>query len=375
MAATYVSMKNYCKHVLFAGPHYNLRGGMASVLKMYAENINGFNFLPTYGKGNAITNNLFYFPKAIIVFIWRLLTDKNIKVVHIHAACRGSFTRKAIIHLLAKMFGKKTILHIHGGEFKMYYKNAGRLNQRFILYTLKKADQLAVLSGEWKEYFDDLTGKKRSVIINNPVLVPDSFLPNKISSPINILYLNHITEKKGFFDLLELISKNKEAYEGIFKLTVAGSGEGLEKMKNLIVEYRLEELVEYKGWVSGEAKDNLIKQCNVFVLPSWFEGLPMSILEAMAFSKPVIATNVGGIPRAVKPGENGWLFTPRDIDTLQNIFDELKSKPSILEAYSKKSFEIVQDFSITRVIERLNNLYGQMLDPVAVKQKPVLAED
>ncbi len=374
MAATSVSMKNYCKHVLFAGPHYNLRGGMASVLKIYAENINGFNFLPTYGKGNAVTNNLLYFPKAIMVFLWKLLTDRNIKIIHIHAACRGSFSRKAILHLLAKVLGKKTILHIHGGEFKMYYKNAGRFNKRFILYTLKNANQLAVLSGEWKEYFDSLTGKKDSVIINNPVLVPNTLLQNKIAVPVNVLYLNHITEKKGFFDLLELFRRNKETYKNTFKLNVAGSGEGLEKMKSLIAENGLEELVEYKGWVSGQAKDDLLKQCNVFVLPSWFEGLPMSILEAMAFSKPVIATNVGGIPRAVKPGENGWLFTPSDINALQNIFDEIKNNPAVLEAYGEKSFDIVQDFSITRVVDKLNGLYEQMLEPAAVKQKPALAE-
>ena len=101
----------------------------------------------------------------------------------------------------------------------------------------------------------------------------------------------------------------------------------------------------------------------------------MSILEAMAISKPIIATNVGGIPRTVKPGENGWLFGPADIDALQNIFDEIKNNPSVLEAYGKKSFEIVQDFSIIRVIEKLNGIYGKLLEAETVRQKAVLAEE
>ncbi len=367
-------MKDYCKHVLFVGPHYQLRGGMASVLKVYSENINEFNFLATYDRGNALAN-AFHFKKALVIFLWRMLTNRHIKIVHIHTACRGSFTRKAIILLLSKMFGKKTILHIHGGEFKVYYKTAGSIKKRFILYTLKNADELAVLSDEWKTYFDDLTGKHKSIIINNPVVVPKDAVKNTVSTPVNVLYLNHITEKKGIFDLIELFKRNKETYKTVFKLNIAGNGDGLDKMKSLIAEYGLEELVEYKGWVSGQAKEDLLQQCNVFVLPSYFEGLPMSILETMAISKPVIATNVGGIPRTVKPGANGWLFAPADVNALQNIFDEIKNNPSILEAYGKKSFEIVQDFSIIKVIEKLNGIYGKLLEPETVRQKAVLAEE
>ncbi len=367
-------MKDYCKHVLFVGPNYQLRGGMASVLKIYFQNISEFNFLATYGKGNAFVN-IFYFIKALIIFLWRMFTNRQIKIVHIHTACRGSFTRKSIIQLLSKMFGKKTILHIHGGEFKIYYKTAGSIKKRFILYTLKNADELAVLSDEWKVYFDALTGKKKSIIINNPVVLPEAAQKNSLSTPVNVLYLNHITEKKGIFDLIELFKRNKESYKNIFKLNIAGNGDGLDKMKSLIVEYGLEELVEYKGWVSGQAKEDLLQQCNVFILPSYFEGLPMSILETMAISKPVIATNVGGIPRTVKPGENGWLFAPADVNALQNIFDEIKSNPSILEGYGKKSFEIVQDFSIIKVIEKLNGIYGGLLQGETANQKAVLAEE
>jgi glycosyltransferase involved in cell wall biosynthesis len=367
-------MKDYCKHVLFVGPHYQLRGGMASVLKVYSQNINEFNFLATYGKGNGFAN-AFYFSKALVVFFWRMLTSRQIKIVHIHTACRGSFTRKTIILLLSKIFGKKAILHIHGGEFKVYYKTAGSIKKHFILNTLKNADELAVLSDEWKIYFDELTGKHKSIVINNPVVVPNEAVKNTVSTPVNVLYLNHITEKKGIFDLIELFKINKEAYKGVFKLNIAGNGDGLDKMKNLIAEYGLEELVEYKGWVSGQAKEDLLQQCNVFVLPSYFEGLPMSILEAMAISKPIIATNVGGIPRTVKPGENGWLFSPTDIDAMQNIFNEIKNNPLVLEAYGKKSFEIVQDFSITRVVEKLNGLYEFLLEGETINHKAPLLEE
>ena len=77
------------------------------------------------------------------------------------------------------------------------------------------------------------------------------------------------------------------------------------------------------GWVQNEAKQSTICSCDIYVLPSYFEGLPVSILEAMAMGKPIIATNVGGIPSIVQNGYNGWLFSPGKFNELNKIFDEI----------------------------------------------------
>ncbi len=366
-------MKDYCKHVLFVGPHYSLRGGMASVLAVYRGSMRDFNFLPTYYKKNPLLSIL-YFTGAVLKFTWMAIFNRQIRIVHIHAACRGSFIRKSIMVLLAKALGKKTILHLYGGEFKVYYETAGFLKP-YILYTLNAADELIVLSEEWKTYFDSITRKKQSVIVNNPVQMPAQVFENKVELPIPVLYLNHVTVKKGIFNLVEVFKKNKEIFKGVFTLNIAGAGADLERLQAEINEHQLQDLVVYKGWVSGEAKDSLISDCNLFVLPSYYEGLPMSILESMAFGKPVISTNVGGIPQVVKPGVNGWLAEPGDTAALENIFLQVKADPEVLYRYGSNSLRLVQDYSVTSVIAKLNGLYGQMLEGQTAIQQPGVYEN
>jgi glycosyltransferase involved in cell wall biosynthesis len=144
---------------------------------------------------------------------------------------------------------------------------------------------------------------------------------------------------------------------------VAGAGE-LERMQKIIKDNQLEDLIEYKGWVSGKEKEDLLKENHVFILTSHFEGLPMSILESMAMGKAIIASNVGGIPRIVKPNENGWLTHPGDLDELAVVFKEIIANPGILENYGNKSLQIVQDYSPEKVNNKLNSIYTDLLTKI-----------
>lgn len=358
-------MRDYCQNVLFVGPHPSLRGGMASVLEVYSKNISDFNFLPTYYKTKALQREL-YFIKAIARLIFILATKKQIKIVHIHVACRGSFIRKSIVVLLSKLFGRKVILHLHGGEFKVYLKESGILKP-YILYILNTADELAVLSEEWKTYFDSITKRQKSTVVNNPVMMPAMVKANELDIPIRILYMNHVTLKKGIFDIVETFKKNKAAFTGVFKLNIAGAGSDVDKLNELIAENNLQDLVEYKGWVSGKEKEEMVSGCNIFILTSYFEGLPMSILESMALGKAIISTDVGGIPTIVKPGVNGWLVKPGDNDALTGVMLAIKNDPSVLEQYGKASLTIVQDYAPKNVIRKLNEMYAALISKEPVK--------
>lgn len=354
-------MDTYFKNVLFIGPQYKgERGGMASVLGVYSKSIKHFNFIAAYHNKNTVYN-IFYFINAVFKILGKLISDSNIKVVHVHSASRGSFIRKSIIILIAKLFRKKTVLHIHGGEFKIFYKNSGKL-QFLIRYVLDKTDELACLSEEWKNYFDSITKKQKSVVLNNPVILPAGIIKKIPALPVKVLFLNHINPKKGIFDIIEFFKQNKSWLSGSFKLIVAGAGES-DALEKTISENNLGDIIEYKGWVSGKEKESLVQNSDVFILTSYNEGLPMSILESMSFGKPVIATNVGGIPRIVRPGENGWLVQPGDITALATVFEQIKCDKSLLEKYGNRSLQIVQDYSPEKVNEQLNEIYNSLLQP------------
>lgn len=156
--------------------------------------------------------------------------------------------------------------------------------------------------------------------------------------------------------MIEVIERLVTEFEDI-QLYIAGDGE-LKKIKDIIKEKRLEKNINCVGWVSGSEKERLLKECSVFVLPSYNEGMPMSILEAMAYKNSVISTEVGGIPQIITNNENGIIIKPGDKDELYNALKGLISnteKRRIISENARKTVE--EKFDIINNIEKLFLLY------------------
>ena len=96
---------------------------------------------------------------------------------------------------------------------------------------------------------------------------------------------------------------------------------------NFIKDNNLDEMVKFVGWVSGDAKSKILSTTDILVLPSYYEGLPISVLEAMSYAMPVITTPVGGIPEVVTDGVEGTLFTPGDKASLTQTIDTYIENP------------------------------------------------
>ena len=270
--------------------------------------------------------------------------------------------RKSVMVLIGKIFGKKVILHIHGGGFHNFYKRA-RLMKPIIRWILEHADAVICLSEMWKNYYSNTFKLKRLVIINNviesPLTSPVSRLPSNGS--LKLLFLGHVTEKKGVFDLLKVLASGREDFRHKVKFTIGGIGE-VERLEKAISDNQFHGDVSFAGWVNGTKKAELLNNCDVYVLPSYFEALPISILEAMSYGKPVISTNVGGIPEIVKPGFNGWLFQPGDHQALNNILVEAMENKELLKQYGNNSLSISKKYTPESVFQSLNDLYKQILN-------------
>ena len=217
---------------------------------------------------------------------------------------------------LAYLMRRKIILHVHGGNFKEFYHSYPKQ----ILAVLNKCDCIIALSESWKDFFSGIVQGPVVKVVENPIEPPQYSLIGD-DGLIHILFLGLITDAKGIFDLLDVMNTHKDLYEGRLVLHVAGNGE-IDRLQNLIREYGLEEVVCYEGWVDGPEKASLMNKCSVFVLPSYSEGLPVSILEAMSYGQYIVSTDVGGIPEIVDP-KCGVLFHPGDHDSMKNILDNL----------------------------------------------------
>lgn len=345
--------------VLFIGiDFHNPRGGVASVENEYSRVFSPFKFVRTCVCGNKLSKALVA-AQGVVKFTFKLLVDRRIRIVHVNAASDASFWRKRIFINIAKHFGKKIVYHNHGGCFKRFYSQ----HPREVEQTLAKADCIIALSQDWKNFFVNELGCRRVEIVNNPV-APPSLLPissDESRHPLRLLFLGAIMQAKGIYDLLDVLADNRDKYEGKVELHVGGNGE-LDMFQKLIIEKQLSDLVKFEGWVDGDKKTQLLNQTDLFILPSYFEGLPISILEAMSYGKPIVSTEIGGIPEIVHNGENGILFTPGDKKALADAIDRLLENSALRISMGKKSLELVKPYYSSEVSSTLRKLYSSLLN-------------
>jgi colanic acid/amylovoran biosynthesis glycosyltransferase len=130
-----------------------------------------------------------------------------------------------------------------------------------------------------------------------------------------LVCVGRLCEQKG--QLLLLDAARRLAESGlVFELVLAGDGEMRGELEELVVRYKLDQIVRITGWISSEQVREEIMRARALVLPSFAEGLPIVIMEAMALRRPVISTYVGGIPELIEPGKHGWLIPAGDAEAL-----------------------------------------------------------
>ena len=289
----------------------------------------------------------------------KLIKDKSINVVHIHSASNGSFIRKSIVLLVTKTFSRKAILHIHGGSFKEYFASS-EIRSKYILAILNMSDTVICLSDEWETYFKNQLGVKNVKVLSNPIEMPELANRQKESGRLELLFLGAVVPAKGIFDLLEYLTTNIYFKTGKIRLHIGGEGDS-HHLNMLIQKHGINDSVVHHGWVENEAKSRLMNMMDIFILPSHIEALPMSILEAMSYAKPIISTNVGGIPSLVKDGYNGWLYNPSKIHQLDQVFDEIFADKTRLLAYGNNSRDEALKYDIQTVAAKLNSIYTDVL--------------
>lgn len=344
-------------NVLFVGPDNN-KGGIGAVLNVYRRNFKDFQLIKTYPSDTS-RNRVIYFLKSLFTLIQKLLKDKNINIVHIHSASNGSFIRKSIVLLVTKTFSRKVILHIHGGSFKEYVASSG-IRSKYIIAILNMSDAVICLSDEWKYYFNNQLGLNNVKVLSNPIELPELANREKESDQIELLFLGAVVPTKGIFDLLEYLSTNKYFKTGRIRLHIGGEGE-INHLNMLLQQHGISGSVVQHGWVENEAKSRLMNMMDIFILPSHIEALPMSILEAMSYAKPVISTRVGGIPSLVKEQYNGWLYNPSHMQQLDIIFDEIFVDKTKLQIYGNNSRAEALKYDIRTVSAKLNSIYTDVL--------------
>jgi glycosyltransferase involved in cell wall biosynthesis len=351
--------------ILTIGSEYrNHRGGIGGVIQTYSKYFSVFNYVCSYGTSENKIVIVFKFLKSLLQLSILLIKDKNIDVVHIHGAAKGSFFRKFVIFFMTKyLFGKKIIFHCHGSEMEKFYLSSPKMVKKMMSEFFNRADVIICLSNSWAVFFKDNFTPKKLVVLENIVeeALDESIVEHQINKRINFLFMGAVGNRKGIFDLLEVILLHKQELSGKMKLIIGGNGE-IKRLNEFIAVNQLSEIVTYEGWVSGELKNKLFNETDVYILPSYNEGLPISILEAMTYGLPVISTNVGGIPEIITNGINGCLISPGDIEGIYSSLMLFIDTPALCEEYGINTLEIVKPYYAKNVIPKLESIYKELLN-------------
>lgn len=352
--------KNDVSNILYVGPYSrNPKGGVASVLREYEKFAIDFKVVNTYYNSKFILN-IIPFIYSLFKILFVITFDRTIDIIHIHGASRGSFIRKFIVFRLCKILNKKIIYHIHGAEYHLFVKDANSFIRKRLIYMFKHVDVVICLSKQWKQYFNETFNISNIYVINNIVEKPDQKHFKSYDFKVcNFLFLGRIGKRKGVYDLMKSIIDNKIILKNKAKFFIGGDGE-IDKLKSIIENNSLENIVEYIGWVSGERKKKYLINSNVLLLPSYNEGLPISLLEAMSFGLPVISTNVGGIPEIVKNNINGFLIEPGNIEQLNSTILHFVNKSVDYLKFSNDGLKIVEDFYPESVFDQLYSVYKEI---------------
>ena len=175
-----------------------------------------------------------------------------------------------------------------------------------------------------------------------------------------MIFLGRIGERKGVFDLLDAVVGVQDDCRGKARFYIGGDGD-TAKLKNSIAEGAVADLVEFIGWVSGEQKEELLERSHVMILPSYNEGLPISLLEAMSYGMPLISTHVGGIANILTDGENGFVVEPGNAKQIGLAITKYIDKPGLVNLHGQKSFQLAESFFPENVFAQLNNIYSEII--------------
>ncbi|MGN0388594.1 MAG: glycosyltransferase family 4 protein [Suilimivivens sp.] len=339
--------------VLMVGPDRSVHGGISGVVNNYYEA--GLDqridlcYIGTMVEGSKI-RKLVQAVKAFFQFLVRL---PGYEIVHVNMASDSSYYRKSIFVRTAKAAKKKIVIHQHGGDFEGFYdrelSDKGREKVRKVL---SMGDAFLVLAPPWKEFFGKLIGTERITVLPDAISIPP--YTEKKHGVHKILFLGRICKAKGIGELLAVMPKLKEKYPDV-QLYLGGIFEDKELEQQA---YALKDQVTCLSWVTGEKKERYLRECDIFVLPSYFEGQSIAILEAMANSCAVVASGTGGIPQMIIDGETGILIEPRSESSLQEGMEKVLSDDDFAACLGERAREkAVAEFSIENNMERLIHLY------------------
>jgi N-acetylglucosaminyldiphosphoundecaprenol N-acetyl-beta-D-mannosaminyltransferase len=356
------SSRDYKHDVLVVAPGPLSRGGINAVVAMHQMGESWSSrralWLETMKGGGPVAKLV----AAAAAFCRALVLVPQVRLVHIHMAAGASLFRKFLFFALASLFNRPTVIHLHcpNLQFTSVMGGGPSLARTLCRFMLHRASRVVVLSDSWERLVLGYVPTARTVRLSNPYWLPLDFQAGDRRGAL-VLYLNRIESRKGYQHLLRAIPAVLQRHPGT-RFVLGGHGE-VDAARKIATELGIAGAVELLGWVEGDRKWRLLADADILCLPSFEEGVPITLLEAMAAGLAVVTTAVGGIPDVVQNDVNGVLVRPGDVSAIANALIRLLDDGDLRARLSVAARETVERMNSLAVVDRaLSRLYSDVLD-------------
>lgn len=280
--------------------------------------------LDTRGGGSAAVSALVLMGALLKLLVGRI--SGRVRGVHVNMAERLSLFRKCAVVLWSRLLGIPVVLHLHAAQLHHFYATLPGFVQAFVRWTFSSATHVVVLGNASNKFVVDVlrVPQQRVEIVNNGVPEPaQQRQPLSASgSKCRMFFLGNLSERKGVTDLLNALSQSKLASQGRIEAVFAGGGD-VDAYSAKARELGIDGFTRFVGWADQKQASAWMASSDALVLPSYDEGLPLVILEALAHGTAVICTPVGEIPHNLIDGKEAHFVPPGDVPALAAALDKV----------------------------------------------------
>lgn len=291
----------------------------------------------------------------------RITTKYKIELVHAHSVIPTGFTASVV----SKIMHKPIFITAHGMDINNF-KNSKIFNY-FLAFSLNSSSKSIAVSEDLAKKMRLMVNDENKIVVIRNAVDTDRFNPTRDKSirdkfdvkydDILVLFVGYLDTFKGIFELLSAFNHLKSENNNV-KLIMVGTGPKKEVMLKILTESGIENEVIFTGVVEHQKIHKYYQAADIFVLPSYTEGLPVSVLEAMACGLPVVATHVGGIPEIITDGINGFLVPPKAEEELIKKLMILINNEHLRDQFRNNSLKRVkEDFDSKKKIFKLIGIY------------------
>ena len=283
--------------------------------------------------------------RRVIRLFWLAATKKPDGLIMFSSGGLAYFER-GFMARIAQLFRVPNILYLRSGHILPLFAKPG-LKRRISQYFLHGSEFLGVQGANWLPFIESVGGPLDRVRVIPNWLEPetklrDTPLTHNPGAPVRFCFTGWMVQAKGVTELIDAATQLHAAGKN-FKLTLMGGGTLLDQLQAQVEERGLGDCVTLTGWMDPAMVGPVLEKMDVFVLPTYAEGFPNALMEAMSKGLPAISTPVGGIPDSLLDGQNGFLIAPRDSVALASAMQRYIDDPALISTHSEATLKIVRD--------------------------------